>query len=237
MANSKMESIDVVRLVHEHTESIKRISGFAKHHRIPNSICDSEQRFIADISKRELNDDLQKVFKSLRTAYGLKRKEISVTGPSDGVGVITTPYFDYEFHVIQNQDDPSKVVWMRKIAEIKEPARIFAGPFAEVFGNRFSILEFSTTQSLDLESIVDHIEEAELDTVTVDFDKDLSWCEIDVEETACSVLIRDDSIRVISSSDVTPQGLLESFLRIQQEFITTLDLSRIPFLAEPPRTS
>lgn len=231
MVNLKMEKVDAVRLVNERIELIKQISGFAKHHRVPTTSSASDHRFLAELTQRDVDDDLQDVFTRLRTSYGLKRKEISVDGPSDGSGVITTPFFHYEIHVCQHQDDPSQVVWRRLITEISEPARVFAGPFEEVFGKRFTVLEISTDDSLPLESIVDHIEETELDLVKVDYDKDLTWCEIQFGDTDVSALVRDDSIRVICRKEVSPQELLESFLRIQQEFMSTLSLAGIPFLA------
>ena len=93
------------------------------------------------------------------------------------------------------------------------------------------MLEITTDQSLELDAIVDHIEDSETDTVSVDYDKDLTWCEIQLAESATTVLVRSDSIRVISHREVTPQELLESFLRIQQEFMATMSLAGIPFLA------
>lgn len=231
MTNLKMEKVDAVRLVDERTEPIKQLGGFAKHHRVPTTCGDSDRRFLVDLTQRDVDDDLQEVFTGLRNLYGLKRTEISVDGPSDGVGVITTPFFNYEFHVFQNGDDPAKVLWQRLITEIREPARVFAGPFEEIFGQRFSVLEISTDESLDLEAIVDHIEDTEHETVKVDYDKDLTWCEIQVADASTSVFVRDDSIRVVSRKNVSPQELLESFLRVQQEFMSTLSLAGIPFLA------
>ncbi len=231
MTRPKLEKVDSVRLVNEQTESIRQISGFAKHHRVPTTLTDADRRFVIDLTQRDIDHDLQIVFKLLRSSYALKRKDISVDGPSDGVGVITTPFFNYEFHVEQNQDDPGKVLWRRLITEIREPARVFAGPFDEIFGKRFSVLEILTAGSLDLEAIVDHIEASEHETVKVDFDKDLTWCEIQIADLAMSVLVRNDSIRVISRKAVTPHELLESFLQIQQEFMATMSLAGNPFLA------
>ena len=103
MANLKTERIDAVRLVDERNEPVKQVSGFAKHHRVPTTCGAGDQRFIFELTHRDVDHDLQEVFKSLRTSYGLKRKEISVAGPEDGTGVITTPFFNYEFHVAQER--------------------------------------------------------------------------------------------------------------------------------------
>ena len=84
---------------------------------------------------------------------------------------------------------------------------------------------------MDLGAIVDHIEDSETDRVKVDFDKDLTNCEIQIADSATSVVVRDHSIRVVSRNAVSPQELLEAFLMVQQEFMATLSLAGIPFLA------
>jgi len=108
---------------------------------------------------------------------------------------------------------------------------VFAGPFDEVFGRQFLVLEILTRQSLDLEAIVDHIEELESDSIDVDYDKDLTWCELNVLNSTTSVRLSDSCIRVVSRQDVTPKELLESFLEIQERFIATLSVGDVPFLS------
>ena len=229
--NEQTEQIATVRLVDERIAPVKQLAGFDKHHRVPTKCSDSDHRFLAELAEPELDSDLQEVFSMLRKSFGLKRKEISVDGPADGSGIIATPFFNYEIHVAQCEDDPSKLKWRRFITEISEPARVFTEPFEEVFGEQFSALEISTVEPLDLESIVDHIEDAELETVKVNYDKDLTWCEIKIADSITSVKLSDRSISVISRREVAPQQLLQAFLEIQQQFIATLNLSGFPFLA------
>ena len=110
-----------------------------------------------------------------------------------------------------------------------------AGPFDEVFGQQFSVLVILTQQPLDLEAIVDHIEDLESDAVDVDYDKDLTWCELNVLSSTTNVRLSDSCIRVVSRAEVTPRELLDSFLEIQQRFIATLSVDDVPFLAAADR--
>ncbi len=231
MTDTNTERMDDVSLVDERNVPYKNLSGFQKHHKVPTSAGPGDHRYLCELAQSDLDEDLQEVFAALRKSYGLKRKEISVDGPVDGRGVITTPFFNYEIQISLAEDNPSRVNWQRSISAIREPARIFAGPFEEVFGERFSILEFNAKQLLDLEQIVDHIEDAELDTVKVDYDKDLTWCEVQIIDTVTTVMIEENRIRVISRKEISPESLLEAFLNIQQQFISTLSLNGIPFLA------
>ena len=226
-----MGNADSVRLVSEQTTPIKQLDGFQKHHRVPTASNPGDQRFVCELAEPQIDSDMQDVFSALRKSYGLKRKEISVDGPTDGGGIVTTPFFCYQIQAAQDHEEPSKIIWSRWITEITEPARVFAGPFDEVFGQQFSVLEILTRQPLDLEAIVDHIEDLESDDVDVDYDKDLTWCELNVLSSTTNVRLSDSCIRVISKAEVTPQELLEAFLDIQKRFIATLNVGEVPFLS------
>ena len=211
-------------MVDESVEPISQLEGFQKHHRVPTSSGESDHRFIADIAHNQIDADLQNVFTSLRNSYGLKRKEITVNGPVDGGGVISTAFFSYEIHVAQDSNEPGKVVWRRAVSEISEPGRVFAAPFEQVFGQRFLELELSVDEAMDLESIVDHIEDADDDSIELDYDKDVTWIEIQIPHCAMSVVIRENSIRAISRKPVSPRELLDNFLQAQQSFAAVLGL-------------
>ncbi len=230
-----MENADSVRLVCEQTMPVKQLEGFQKHHRVPTAADPGNQRYVCELAESEIDSDLQSVFSALRKSYGLKRKEISVDGPTEGGGFVATPFFCYQIQVLQDEETPSKVIWARSITEITEPARVLAGPFDEVFGQQFSVLEILTQQPLDLEAIVDHIEDLESDAVDVDYDKDLTWCELNVLSSTSNVRLSDSCIRLTSRTEVSPQELLESFLDIQKRFIATLSVSDVPFLSGTPR--
>ena len=144
-----MGNADSVRLVFEQTTPIKQLEGFQKHHRVPTACGPGDQRFVCELAEPQIDSDMQDVFSALRKSYGLKRKEISVDGPTDGGGVVTTPFFCYQIQAVQDEEEPSKVIWARSITEITEPARVFAGPFDEVFGRQFSCLLYTSPSPRD----------------------------------------------------------------------------------------
>lgn len=231
MNSTESDEVGSVYLIEEQRVAFKNLAGFQKHHRVPSSASDSDRRFLFTLAESEIDEDLQEVFSALRKAYGLKRKEIAVDGPDEGGGSIATPYFHYVVQVDLDFESPSQCVWRRSIAEINEPARIFAGPFDQVFGNRFSQLEVKMKRPLDLEAIVDHIEDAEIDEVKLDYDKDLTWCEIQMIDLMASVILHDEVIRVASVNESSPQQLLGMFLEVQTRFMESLDLANVPFLS------
>lgn len=226
------DQVSDVRLLQETIQSFKQLNGFQKHHRVPQTGSATDTQFLSEITAADLDADLQKTFSDLRSGFGFKRKELTVSGPADGGGMIVTPYFTYELNVFLLEEDPSQVAWRSAISNIQLPEQIFAAPFQRTFANRFFILEVSTSAPLDIEAIVDHVEDAELDSVSVNYDKDVTWCEIFVTKVQASVKVRDNSIRITSLDEVSPRQLLDKFLEIQQQFLASLDCGGSPFTAD-----
>jgi len=211
----------------QRTEQIKQLPGFQKGYRVPTSDNPSDQKFIAKIAEPILDDDLQETFSALRKAFGLKRKEISVDGPFEGGGIVSTPFFDYEVRVQIDAETPSRVIFSRSITGIRDFAKLVDDPFDDVFGKRFSTLIVEVENELDLETIVDTIEDEDPDGISVDYDKDLTWCEIQVLGSTATIVAEAYSIRVESVRETTPKQLLDLFTDIQQQFMEKLDMSDV----------
>ncbi len=216
-----------LRFTEQRTEQIKQLPGFQKGYRVPTSANLSDQKFIAKITEPILDEDLQETFSALRKAFGLKRKEIAVDGPFEGGGIVSTPFFDYEVNVQIDAETPSRVVFARSITNIRDFATLVEGPFDDVFGKRFSTLIVEVKNELDLESIVDTIEDEAPDGISVDYDKDLTWCEIQVLGSTATIVAEAYSIRVESVRETTPKQLLDLFTDIQQQFMAKLDMSDV----------
>ena len=220
-----MDGTTKLSFVEQRTEPIKQLPGFQKGYRVPTSANPSDQKFITKITEPILDEDLQDTFSALRKTFGLKRKEISVDGPFEGTGFVSTPFFDYEVNVSIDPETPSRVNFGRSISNIVDLGKVLDERFDDVFGKRFSTLIVEVAQELDLETIVDTIEDEDPEGVSVDYDKDLTWCEIQVLGSTATIVVQAYSIRVESVRETTPKQLLDLFTDIQQQFIAKLDLS------------
>ncbi len=227
---AEFNPVDHVRLVQEQTRAIKRLRGFQRHHHLPSFGGSSDLRFLAEITAVEMDEDLQKIFSSLRSAFGLKRRQMAVTGPEFRCGVIATPYFNYEITVETVEKDPSNILWRRAITGIRDPHQVFSDMFFAVFANQFNILEISTRDFFQIEAIVDQVEDAQSSDVSVNYDKDLNGCEIKIDQFNAIVEITENRIRIVSHREAPPRELLETFLKVQREFITKLNVQSSPFL-------
>ena len=223
-----------VRLLDESTRPIERLNGFQKFHRIPDSSSVSNLQFLHQIATEDLETDLQKTFANLKKAFRFKRREIAVSGPLDGGGMIETPFFNYEINVLFSEHDNSRMVSRAAISNIREPNQVLSEAFQQTFGNRFSILEVSTSSPLNIGAIIDHVEDSNIESATVDYDKDVTWCEIRVPNVQACVKIRNNSIRIVRLVESSPQRLLETYQEIQQQFLASLDCGGNPFMADSP---
>jgi len=216
-----MDAIDQsdIRLISEQRRSLKSLTGFKKHHRLPDKGSTISESFLADVAQLDLDDDLDKTFASLRSKFGLKRKELETSGPIECVGAITTPVFTYEVSVETMEDEPHQVLWRRAISAIKEADSVTSEPFDIVFGTDFNMLEIMLTEALDVESVIDRVEDADCDNVRIDYEKDVTWCKIRFTDRKTTVEVNENAIRVRSEIETTPNELIESFFSAHEQFL------------------
>ncbi len=222
---SRFNTVEHIRLIAEETGEIKRLTGFKKGHRIPDAISTRDAAFLTEVSAEQLDVDLVETFAALRDVYGFKRREISVTGPEEGFGAISTPYFNYEIDIAQFQDQPSHYRLRRSITRIQEPVRVLSAQFESVFANRFRTIEILAESNFDLEAIIDRIEEADSNGVSVDFDKNISWCKISLGPVL--VEVAGNCIRIVDEQNGQKlRELFDTFQSVQKKYIENLDVSK-----------
>lgn len=208
-----------IRLLSENRLSLKSLAGFKKHHRMPDKGSTVSDSFLADIAQLDLDADLDKTFQALRKKFGLKRKDMATSGPIDGVGAITTPSFTYEVSVETMEDEPQKILWRRAISAITAADAVTSEPFEVVFGTDFNMLEIVLNKAIDVEAVIDRVEDADCDNVEVDYEKDVTWCRIRFTDRKTIVRVEENSIRVRSEIETTPNDLIESFFSAHQQFL------------------
>jgi hypothetical protein len=141
------------------------------------------------------------------------------------MGLIETPYFNYEISVSFADGDTTKTVWQRVINEIREPNQVFNPVFTEVFGKQFNALEMSILAPLDLEGVVDHIEDLDSDQIEVNYDKDLKWCEIKFAGSMINVRLERNGIKIANPiHESTPEELLHSLIQLRERVLATMEM-------------
>jgi hypothetical protein len=196
--------------------------GFKKSHRIPPNRRDG-LRFLSDLGACEIEADIDQKFLALKNGFRFKRREVTAN-TGELCGIIETPYFRYRLRLDFHPDDFGKVVWLRIVDEIAELAQITNPVFLEVFGRQFHSLELASSQPFPLEEIVDRIEDLESDSISVSYDKDLTWCEIGFSSGKIPIRLAGNRLQISSPlRDVTPGELLELLSEIQSQVLELFD--------------
>ncbi len=211
-----------MRLVSRTAQPLKLLSGFLPHYRIPRSVAEG-RKFLAQLVKDELNQDLQTTFDSLRTVWRWKRKEISAFGPEDCLASIETPCFSYEVSVDFSEGEPDTVIWSRTVSNIRDLSQVFSHRFQDVFGSQFTCMEVALPNPLDIESVIDKIEEIESDQFSLSYDKDCTRCEIGLDRSNGLIRVEPDRLLISSQSpESTPQRLVEALAEFQNQLVEIL---------------
>lgn len=206
-----------IRLLHERKIPVKELSGFRKHHRVPTKEAASDS-WLASLAQEDLNADLEETFANLRSGFGFKRKQLTATDPTENVGEVATPGFTYEVSISSIEDEPKMALWRRAISRISDADSVTSPEFEETFGCQFNILELALQQPVDVEDVIDEVEDCEDPNVSVDYEKDATWCRIRFRGRSESIHVEAERIRVQSSSDIQPSELIEVFLSAHAQF-------------------
>ena len=207
-----------IRLLNERKISVKTLSGFRKHFRMPNKGDALSDKFIADIAEADLNEDLEEAFSKLRSGFGLKRKELTASDPIGNFGEVATPSFTYEVSISPIEGESANVLWRRAISRISDAESVTCPEFEETFGKQFNILELVLEEPIDVEDVIDEVEDCDDDSVKVDYEKSASWCRIDFRGREESIHVESNMIRVSSGGEVAPSDLIEIFLSAHAQF-------------------
>ncbi|MFY8201498.1 MAG: hypothetical protein ACOVLE_12550, partial [Pirellula staleyi] len=171
--------------------------------------------FVAKLAQEQVSQDLDSVFKQLKSAFKFKRTEIRVTDQGDGTGTIITPYFNYSIGVGQDAENPAKVVWHRTIDSIKDSEQIFSDAFAALFEGIFTTVEFTTQQPVDLDALIDAVEALEDERIAIEYDHNATRCVLRIEGIAGEIQVTQHTLRIVHPKPEAPRNLLRSFLAIQ----------------------
>jgi hypothetical protein len=212
-------SLRHVSLAVRKTDSVEQLAGFRKHHRVPSEVNSHTQAFVGRLATPTIRNDLDQIFSQLRAAFRLKRKEIIASESASGEGEITTPYFRYGSAVYLNPDNASETIWQRDVSQITAPQQLLSDGFATVFDKLFDTVECTPPTPIDLVTLIDHIEAQDDSTVTLEYNRHLTFCELSLPGIESKIRVTQDSFRIVHPRARTARRLLESFFEVQRSLV------------------
>lgn len=192
------------------SQAVKRLSGFRKGHRVPESANNATNNFVASIGGADLKTHLDTVYGVLRDELGYKRRDL-VDRHSGGSGTIQTPDFEYNVRLFVDPEDPSMVVWVHEVSRISNQEVVLSEGFESALGEHLDTLEYELATTFDLDDFIDRIEEDEPDGVHLDYARGSSECELRLDGFDGVLRLTPGSIVVTGLKRPTPKALVEAF--------------------------
>lgn len=198
--------------------SIRRLAGFHRGLRVPEFINDAARQFAAKVAEDDIRDALKEIRDRIRNEFRLKRRELIVDGPTEGGGTIRTPFFCFTIEIMLSADDPKKVLWIERVADISDSRKVDSKAFDAVFPATFDTIEVSLPMQVSIESLVDRIEEVDDPRITLDYDLDCTCLTLAMKGVSGEIEISDRALRIVRSKPVRPRLLLRSLSQMEQIF-------------------
>ncbi|OWK34905.1 caspase family protein [Fimbriiglobus ruber] len=215
-ANKGVTLITELSFTAEETESLKSLSGWKKHYRIPSYHNHSAEEFAASCAFEELKEDLDTVFNGLKKAFGFVRRDLEAPDPERSSGGIITPYFDYSVSVSLNPDDLSEVIWTRTVDTIKNPEQVTSDAFAQVFNGVFDTLKFSLPTMIKIDDFIDAVEAAKIPELEIEHDRGAKYCTLELDGAVGKITLTTTSLSITHSQAQNPKQLIASFTTLRK---------------------
>ena len=204
-----------ITLVRQQAGRIRDLNGFRKGHQIPADVSEHTQSFVGRIAEEDLRQDLDERFEEFRRQLKFRRVEISVTDPLSGMGQISTPWFDYQVSVIHDPNDATAVIWRRQLSEFRQIEKLDSPELATVFGTTFDTVELSPPAAIDIAALIDHIEDEADERISLEYDRQVTWCAVTILGIAGQMKFTSDRIALVIHQAQPPGKLLDSFFKVR----------------------
>lgn len=198
------------------TVKISKLSGFIKgKHHVPSSSDAWAEKFVINISQKEIEDSISQTFEKIRTSMGYLRKDITV-----GHGKIITPDFEYTVECRQDEEQPELAIITKSLTNIS-PNIVMKDEFNELYVDAFSELVFDFIQGINLQEFIDEIETRKPKEIALNYPYDCSYCDVMLKGFSHVIHMTPISVAIRSSDVLAPKILLEAFFEMQKKLTGT----------------
>ncbi|MEZ6093904.1 MAG: hypothetical protein R3C03_06650 [Pirellulaceae bacterium] len=213
----EMSFADVILAGFEFTP-FKALKNFSSQHRVPTAVDSRSQQFAIRLANEELETRLQSYHRELRNRLGLKRTQIEITGPSDGVGALAADAFSLSITVHQDSESPGVVKWTYELSRLQDLAMLDSDELGGVFDGVFREITVRPSIPIDLEELVDRIEDGDFPNLKLDYDLKLTSCSLRVDGSPAIIGIRNDQITCQFPNGQSIKTLKESLSGLKRLF-------------------
>lgn len=208
-----------VALVRADHSRVRDLAEFQRSHKVPTEYSDRACAFVTRLAAREIGADLESRYADFRQHLNFRRVDLQATEAGNGTGRISTPWFDYQISVTLDPADPTRIAWQRRICEFRPAAQLQSAEFAAVVGKQFDTVQLTPPEQIDLPDLIDRIENRGRKTVTLDYDRNATWCTVTVRNLPVCMRVTSDTVSFVTSKPMTAARLLEAFLKLRDQLL------------------
>lgn len=138
--------------------AIRELPGFVRgRHRVPSERGVAAERFIQELGRGVIEQEIATLYASCKRALGLRRRQL-VQASAEGGGNLDAPTFRYLVELGQDEADPSLALWRRELRLLVEPSTLAPG-FDALFTLAFDELVVPFSGSRRFDEVVDRLED------------------------------------------------------------------------------
>ncbi len=209
----------------ERRGTVKSLSGFTSSHRVPTEVSERTQAFVAQLAEKDLVAELEYMHRRLRDELKLKRKDLEIIPPAQGVGSIVSQGFAYTVSIGLAEDQPGELIWFYELSDLKDLTLIRSRGMGRAFEERFTSLRFSPPREIKIADVVDRIETLDNDKIRLDYDINLTGCQLQIPGFQARIEITPWEIACVFLKSQSPTKLLQAFAQLKSIMGETLGVN------------
>lgn len=137
---------------------IRKLSGYAKHHHVPDGHSDAAQGFVRKAGHPNVKNAADQLYEDIRSLFGYKRRDFNYSC-EDGFAWIKTPDFDLQIRVDQCEEDPKNYLLATEIVALHNDAIASDERFHACFTHHCDRLVVDFISPIRVEDKIDAIED------------------------------------------------------------------------------
>lgn len=176
-------------------DQLNRLTGFQKHHRIPDKLDDYSLQWIQGLSNTEIEEKIRDTGAKIRKTLSLKRKDF-VVEIEPGNGTIQVPEFQYKIELQTSEHNPAEINWLESIL-FRSPDLLERNEFSELFDGLFHSFKVHFEKPVEVTQVIDWFEEESFPGMDIEYDLvEQDSCIIIPEKRDYQFLITTDAVTI-----------------------------------------
>ncbi len=159
------------------SDSVKRLSGWKKGFRLPDTASLASTSFIQSVGSEDLKARFDSFHERIRKNLNYKRSAVT-TEASPGTFTCITPDFTFSISLGLDPGSPTRYVESLVLSEIRNPSIVASPGFGAVFDSEFDEVVLEYSRPFDIGKIIDAIEGMNNPKVGVEYPPDANECTV-----------------------------------------------------------